>query len=274
MSSHRKESAAANGYLIAAIDMDGTLLRSDGTVSRRTRESLRRASESGIRLVVVSARPPRIIRDYCEMLDLQGLALCCNGAIVYDPRRHAVVDSVSLDAGRLARKLRREIPEVMLGWESGLAYGCDRGFLLEHHFQGGSERLDPAEAEVHKVLLHHPEVPQAELRQLAEKVIGLSAAVTISGHDVVEVMAPGVSKAAGVARLAAYFGTDLSSVVAFGDMPNDVPLLQQAGRGIAVENAHREVREVADEVTASNDEDGVALVLDQLAEGMLAGRGA
>jgi hydroxymethylpyrimidine pyrophosphatase-like HAD family hydrolase len=90
------------------------------------------------------------------------------------------------------------------------------------------------------------------------------AAVTVSGHDVVEIMAPGVSKAAGVARLADALGADLSAVVAFGDMPNDVPLLEQAGLGVAVENAHRQVRAAADEVTASNDEDGVALVLERL----------
>lgn len=246
--------------------MDGTLLRSDGSVSERTRASLTRASERGITLVVVSARPPRIIRDYCEMLGLQGLALCCNGAIVYDPRRHAVVESIALDAAALATELRAAIPDVTLGWECGLSYGCDGGFLLEHHFEGGSDTLDSVEAEVNKVLLHHPVLPQERLRRLTEEVLGLSAAVTISGHDVVEVMAPGVSKAAGMERLAESLGADLSAVVAFGDMPNDMPLLERAGLGIAVENAHREVRDIADEVTASNDEDGVAVILERLAQ--------
>ena len=253
-------------YKIAAIDMDGTLLRSDGTVSERTRESLQAINAAGMTVLVVSARPPRIIRDYCERLALEGLALCCNGAIVYDPRRDVVVDSIDLDARLLAEELRRRIPGVSLGWECGLRYGCDAGFLLEHHFEGGSSILDSRVPGVSKVLVHHPQLPQGELRQLTESVVGLAGMVTISGHDVVEVMAPGVTKATAVARLAESLGYDLSAVVAFGDMPNDMPLLEQAGLGIAVGNAHSEVRAIADEVTASNDKDGVAVVLERLAD--------
>jgi hydroxymethylpyrimidine pyrophosphatase-like HAD family hydrolase len=245
--------------------MDGTLLRSDGTVSERTRATLRAVGESGMAVVVVSARPPRVIRRFCEMLELDGLALCCNGAIVYDPRLDSVVDGVPFEAGSLVGELRRAIPGVVLGWEGGLACGCDEGFPLEEHFEGGSafESLGP---DVHKVLLNHPELALAELLELTRELTGTSAAVTVSGPDVVEVMAAGVSKAAGVERLAASMGTDLSAVVAFGDMPNDVPLLEAAGLGVAVRNAHAEVLEIADEVTASNDEDGVAVFL----EGLLA----
>jgi len=86
-----------------------------------------------------------------------------------------------------------------------------------------------------------------------------------SGGDAVEVTAAGVNKAAGLAEVAAEHGIDAADVIAFGDYPNDVPMLAWAGPGVAVANAHAEVLAIADEVTASNDEDGVAIVLEQLA---------
>jgi hydroxymethylpyrimidine pyrophosphatase-like HAD family hydrolase len=85
--------------------------------------------------------------------------------------------------------------------------------------------------------------------------------VTYSGERLVEISAAGVTKAFAVASL----GVPAGAAVAFGDMPNDVPMLEWAGLGVAVENAHPDAIAAADEVTASNDEDGVALVLERLA---------
>jgi hydroxymethylpyrimidine pyrophosphatase-like HAD family hydrolase len=80
----------------------------------------------------------------------------------------------------------------------------------------------------------------------------------------VEISATGVTKAAGLAWLCEREGFTAEDVVAFGDMPNDVPLLTWAGRSVAMGNAHPAVREVADEVTSTNDEDGVAAYLEKL----------
>ena len=77
--------------------------------------------------------------------------------------------------------------------------------------------------------------------------------------------AVGVNKAAGLADVADEHGIDAADVIAFGDFLNDVPMLAWAGRGVAVANAHPEVLAIADEVTASNDDDGVAIVLESLA---------
>lgn len=256
-----------NAYRIAAIDLDGTLLRRDGSVSAHTRQSIRRAAARGIAPVLVSARPPRIVRDHCEALEIEGLALCCNGAIAYDPLSDAVIDSVAIapDAVKvLMRDLRAAIPGIMFAWECGLAYGCEQGFLLEHHFTGGCAELGSVASEVNKVLAHHPRLHQAELRIRAEPVVGGLGTVTISGPDVVEITAPDADKAAGVARVARSLGVEPAAVVAFCDMPNDVALLEWAGLGVAVANAHHEVLAVAGETTASNDDDGVALVLDRL----------
>jgi hydroxymethylpyrimidine pyrophosphatase-like HAD family hydrolase len=91
--------------------------------------------------------------------------------------------------------------------------------------------------------------------------------VAISGEWVVEVSAAGVNKAAALKELAADLGVEPDEVVAFGDYPNDLPMLQWAGRSIAPANAHPEVLARVDEVTASNHDDGVALAIERLLAG-------
>jgi Cof subfamily protein (haloacid dehalogenase superfamily) len=261
------DGSGVHGYALAAIDLDGTLLRGDGSVSARTRRSIRAAARAGILPVIVTARPPRITRGYCDALELSGFAICCNGAMTYDPQLHAVVEGVVIEADvveALVVELRSAMPGLILGWERALECGCEEGFALEGQFGGRSAVRELPRGDVAKLVLHHPRLDQRELRTMAELVVGEAATVLISDGVVVEVTARGVDKATGVGRLAAHLGVEREAVVAFGDMPNDVPLLSWAGLGVAVANAHREVRAVADEVTASNDEDGVAVVLDRL----------
>jgi len=117
-----------------------------------------------------------------------------------------------------------------------------------------------------KLLARHPRMACDELLALAVEVLDGQVAVTSSSKEaLLEISAPGVTKASALAALAARAGIPAAEVVAFGDMPNDLPMLAWAGRAVAVANAHPEVLAVADEVTASNDEDGVALVLERLA---------
>jgi hydroxymethylpyrimidine pyrophosphatase-like HAD family hydrolase len=84
-----------------------------------------------------------------------------------------------------------------------------------------------------------------------------------SSSGLVEMSAAGITKATGLALLAAEYGVQPADVVAFGDMPNDVPMLTWAGRGVAVANAHAEARDAADELTLSNVDDGVAVYLER-----------
>ena len=101
-------------------------------------------------------------------------------------------------------------------------------------------------------------------RALAHDLEGL-AEITFSGIDgLLEISAAGISKAFTLENLAAEHGMGASEVVAFGDMPNDLPMLAWAGHAVAVANAHPDVRQIADEITASNDEDGVARVVERL----------
>ncbi|MEU9007099.1 HAD hydrolase family protein, partial [Streptomyces sp. NPDC048551] len=99
---------------------------------------------------------------------------------------------------------------------------------------------------------------------LRPEVAGDLVNVTMAGEHTVELQPPGVDKALGLARAADVLELAAASTIAFGDMPNDVPMFAWAGHGVAMANAHRELLDVADEVTLSNEADGVAVVLERL----------
>ena len=171
-------------------------------------------------------------------------------------------------AGRLVQALRERAPGVAFACEDErFEFAREAGYV--RLWEIGPEppvgdALEFAAAPLTKLVAQHPELSQAELLAIAHDVCGDAAVATISGERLVELSAAGVTKAFALANLCAELGIGPAEVVAFGDMPNDVPMLEWAGRGIAVANAHPDALAAADEVTASNDEDGVALVLESL----------
>jgi hypothetical protein len=115
-----------------------------------------------------------------------------------------------------------------------------------------------------KMLVRDPALSSDAMVAVLAPVVGSAGDLTFShSGGLVEISAPGVTKATGLAEVAAAVGVSASDVVAFGDMPNDLEMLRWAGHGVAMGNAHPALREVADEVTATNAEDGLALVLER-----------
>ena len=255
---------------LIASDLDGTLLRSDGTISARTRDAIRAAEDRGIAFAFVTARPPRYIEGLAEAAGVTGMAVCSNGAILYDIARRAVLHHERL-APELARELtaalREALPEIAFAVEHGDSLGYEPRFPV---FPEDAEpRVDHIHAfldgDLVKLLLHHPEHEAEVLGTLACYAVGERAQVIHSGGPrIIEIAAAGVSKATGLARLCYELKIDGSEVMAFGDMPNDLPMLHFAGHAVAVANAHPEVLAAADEVALSNDEDGVARRIETL----------
>jgi Cof subfamily protein (haloacid dehalogenase superfamily) len=256
---------------VVALDLDGTLLRSDGTISRATVEAIAGVTAGGIRAVIVTARPPRFVKRLAAEAGLTGLAICSNGAIVYDlDRDHSTVcGPLQVSAARAAARavagvLAHAAFAVETGWEA--VTGPDYG----HRASGEDSRVDVATEEelwswaetCVKLLTWSPaQVTDAMLEVVAE-ALPAGTAVTYSGASgMLEIHAAGVSKVATLSRLCLEWGVAAAEVAAFGDMPNDLPMLGWAGLAVAVANAHPSVKAIAHEVTASNDDDGVATVL-------------
>ncbi|MGA0602826.1 HAD family hydrolase [Caulobacter sp. KR2-114] len=256
-----------------ATDLDGTLLRSDGSVSGRTRAALKVAHEAGVAIAFVTARPPESVVTLSDQMELPGVAVCCNGAVIYDLALRRVREHRTFPARfghTLITELRERIP--------GLAFAVQNlgDFSQEHHFPpywdewyaGPVTRVPCAlalvEEPVTKIIAHHPSHDAERLAALVATHVDGRAHLSHSGLPIVELAPAGVTKASGLEALCTSLGICASHVVAFGDMPNDLEMLAFAGHSVGVANAHPEVLATVSEITSSNDEDGVAVVIERL----------
>ncbi|MGN6694402.1 MAG: Cof-type HAD-IIB family hydrolase [Aquihabitans sp.] len=262
-----------------ATDLDGTLLRSDGNVSPRTRAAVDAAEDAGLLFVIATGRPPRWIPPVIEQLGERGLVVCANGGSVFDPARHELVKRNDLDpvvVAEVVDDVQAAFPDALFGVEQGFRFAVDELVRKRPEDQARMESWQDPDLQIvpiRSVLdegvtkliirLTHPAPPGTA--DAVQAVIGDRARVTHSTNEsFLEVSRPDVTKAVTVERLLLESGIGPDEVVAFGDMPNDLALIEWAGLGVAVGNAHPALRAAADEVTATNDEDGVALVIERI----------
>jgi len=252
-------------------DLDGTLLTSAGRLSPRSRAALRAVRLAGWPLVLGTARPVRDTRAIAVAIDAMMVAVCGNGSITYDFGRHRIVDEQPIPAAGLAatlRALRAAHPGVRFGAERGLDLLLEHDFVLEAALSRTAQRVARLDQVVDergfgKVIAQLDGAAPDYWPSIAA-VLPESLTATVSTTAFCEIGRSGVTKAAAVRRIAVHAGVAAADVVAFGDMPNDLPVLAWAGTAVAVANAHPAVLHAADLVTASNDDDGVAQVLESL----------
>ena len=270
--------APVNTPQLVASDVDGTLLDAHEQVTPRTRAAIDALRGGGVPFVLVTGRPPRWIAPVVDQLGFAPLSVCANGAVLYDPATDEV-----LSAELLAVELLGQVAEVAERLLPGCGLAAERVGRSAHDsatppFVAASGYVhvwlnpDNTEVEDHlviaepavKLLVRHPEMTSgamaAALRPALEGLVDLTWS---SDNGLVELAAFGVTKASGLAVVARGLGVDAGRVVAFGDMPNDVPMLRWAGLGVAMGNAHPDALAVADEVAPPHTEDGVAQVLER-----------
>lgn len=257
---------------VVATDLDGTLLRSDGSLSDRTRQAIQRAEAAGVPTLFVTARPPRWLDELADAVGGHGVAICGNGAFVYDLVERRVTASHGHDPhvmDRVVADLRLAVPGVTFAVERADGMGREDAYTYGQEHSDGHSVGDLAAigtTPVGKLLARSPDIDPDEFLRLVESVVGSRVELGYSGAvGLAEMTAPGVTKASGLATWCEGHGIDAAEVWACGDMPNDLPMLRWAGRAHAVANAHADVLEVADVVLASNDDDGVAALLESLA---------
>jgi hydroxymethylpyrimidine pyrophosphatase-like HAD family hydrolase len=257
---------------VVATDLDGTLLRSDGTIAPRTRAALAGVRARGMTIVACTARPARWISDLAIVGGLHGPAVCANGAVVWDLDDLAVTDSFPIApavALEVVQRLRPLVPGGAWAVEGVDSFGREPGYFTRWPVPDNSI-VDHVETLLAtppvKLLLRVAPLGSEAVATAAREAVADLVELTWSepSAEVMEMSALGVSKGSSLAGLCDGWGIDAAEVVAFGDMPNDVPMLRWAGRGIAMGNALPEVARAAGEVTRSNDEHGVAVVLEEL----------
>lgn len=258
-------------YRLVATDLDGTLLRSDDSVSARTRDALAAVAAAGAAHIVVTGRSVPWTRDILDDLGYDGLAVCGQGAQIYDAGARRLLTSLTLDrqlASLALAKIEAETGPLRLAVSRD---GLDGEVLVGPGYRTGSLPYVPLKdvadlwaAPVNKIYVQHPTLSDDELAEAARQAVGGLVTVVVSGEGIVELLPLGLSKARGLSVAARRLGVKAADTIAFGDMPNDIPMFTWAARGVAMANAHPELKSVSDEITASNEDDGIALVLERL----------
>lgn len=273
---------------MVASDLDGTVVRHDYSISARTLVALRACAEAGVDVVFVTGRPPRWMPVIAERTGHVGLAICANGAIVYDLGENRVVETRAIDRAtvlRIVGLLREHFPGCGFALEGPVGFLRERAFTpsrddLVHRPRVGSiEELLDDDPVVAKLLCRLPSGAGARADAMLAVARGLLEGLGEPVHSdpngaMLEIGPVGVSKASSLALLATERGIVADEVVAFGDMPNDIPMLRWAGRGYAMADGHPDTLAAADAVAPPCEEDGVAQVLESLlADGVAAAGG-
>ncbi len=257
---------------LVATDLDGTLLDPSGAVSRRTREVLDALDARRIPVVFVTGRPVRWMTGLWEAVGGHGLAICSNGGVVYDVEARRVREYTALPretALAVAERIRSAVPDVTFGIEFTNGWATEPGFPRSSEDGDDGRRLGPLEEiyrdDVVKLLAIHRSMDPEHFWRTCHFAGGESVTTTwSSSFALAEISAPGVTKATTLATLAAELGVERGDVVAFGDMPNDLPMLAWAGSAYAMENAHESVLKATSRRAPGNDRDGVAATLTEL----------
>ncbi|MDO8147080.1 MULTISPECIES: HAD family hydrolase [unclassified Isoptericola] len=281
---------------LVATDLDGTLLRPDGTVSERTRAALRAVEDAGVEVLFVTARPPRWLDGLADCVGGHGRVVCLGGAAVWDLATGTAEEVHGFEDDTLRTivgDLRDAVQDVALALERHDGPTFDPWFPRGEPGLPDAVRavpvertLDPAAvrtgrpAPVGKLLAVRPgpgrstrpgdvqrgdvgDADQEEFFATVRSVVGQRAHLAFSGAaGLAELLAPEVTKDGALARWCARLGIDAEDVWAFGDMPNDLAMLRWAGRGHAVADAHPDLLAGADVVVGSAEDDGVAATLE------------
>lgn len=260
-----------SGIRMIASDIDGTMLRTDGTLSDTTRQSLHRAREAGLHIVPATGRPFVVAGDVIDALGIDEYWVFANGAVTRHLGREQTIRAQRIDretAVAVVERLRAKLPNVGFAIE----------FDLDVAYESGFERLVPVlprgdvvtdvvsmiNRDAQKVLVFDPTLTLDELYTQAVDVLGDDGVVSYSGLGFVEVAASQVTKALALEGLAADLGFTKDEVAAFGDNHNDIPMLEWAGHSFAMANATDDAKEAAQHVIGHTDDDALATVVDQI----------
>jgi Cof subfamily protein (haloacid dehalogenase superfamily) len=267
---------------LVATDLDGTLLTPEETISTRTRTALERVQALGITVVLVTARPIHRARLIAKEAGVSGLAIVSNGAITVDLDQDpindpsAILEHITIKPEALLEfvlALRVRVPDVTFKLVSGLeSYPETQYHQLACRDGNGTPQDEPTAI---MDALEFAPIPATKLiarseQHKPEALLEIARGLNITGLELthshapfIEVAAAGITKARSLEKLCQSRGIPREAVVAFGDAPNDRLMLEWAGHGVAMQNAHASLLKIANEVTLSNLEDGVAVWLEK-----------
>jgi len=259
-----------------ATDIDGTMLRSDGSLSPRVRQALHDASEAGIHVVPATGRPEMVATDVIADLGLGGHWVFANGAMTRNLSTDELIRGFWMSpvvAQGLVVEMRVAFPgaRFAIELENGMAYepGFEQIVPVRPAIDPVADILDGMVApdgstpRVQKVLVFDPDRTVDELYRAVAETIGDHGVPSYSGLRFIEVAASLVTKSLALDALCADLGIDADDVAAFGDNHNDVTMLGWAGQGYAMANATDDAKDAANQIINNNNVDGLAIKIEQ-----------
>lgn len=273
--SEKEPSKTVNdNYKMLVLDLDDTLLRDDYSISSRNKELLIKAQKQGVKVVLASGRPTSAMVRYAEELKLDhydSYMISFNGATVTSMKTNEVLFETSL-----TKKEIHSLYDFSIENNVHIITYSDKGVVSETHSNYIDVELKLTGIPHHKVdcfkseintsavkciLLEHPDyLKDVEIKLKAERT---DLSVSRSKPFFLEVMPHGIDKAASIDLLAKKLGIKQNEVIAVGNAGNDLTMVQYAGLGIWVDNVTPDLRHHADYVVASNENDGVAEVVER-----------
>lgn len=261
--------------MLIATDLDGTLVQKDHSEpSSFTAAVLARADRAGIPIVFVTARPLRWMDGFWPHVGEHGLAVVSNGAVVYDVHQRSAITVRGIEpvAGlAVVAAIVESVPGSTFAIECLDGIRRDPHFIEPYPVPDGSPvgpLPDLWDVPALKLLVRHRTMAGDRFRDAVIAAVGDAATATWSVNGLVEISAAGITKASALVGLCERLHVEANDVVAFGDMPNDIPMLTWAGRSYAMADAHPTVLSVADHVAPPCAEDGVAQVVASLLRSM------
>lgn len=262
-------------FKLLAIDLDGTLLKNDKTISKVTYEAIQRARKKGVKVVLATGRPIKGISRYIEKLDLldeDDCSVAFNGAAVQFNKTGKLIyeQNMEIEDIKYLYKLSKELGVNIhaLTPNECITPKISEYSLLEAEINKiplkvvDFDNLDPDTNIVKIMMIDKEEILSKTVEQLPEEVYE-KYSVLRSEPYFLEFLNKEVNKGQGVKKLAEGFGIKKEEVICIGDAGNDIHMIQYAGLGVAMENAMVEVKRIADYITLTNEEDGVAHIIEK-----------
>ncbi|MFC0557724.1 Cof-type HAD-IIB family hydrolase [Halalkalibacter alkalisediminis] len=264
----------AEQHLIA-LDLDGTLLTDEKTISPRTKATINKAREQGHIVAISTGRPYRASIQYYQELQLDTAIVNFNGAFVH----HPYDKSFGTYHSPLDLKTAKTVIETCEAFNvSNIMVEVIDDFYLRHFDQVFLETFLAGQNPVeHGNLLHilqedptcvliHPQ--DHHVKQLRELLVDAHAEVIdqrVWGDpwNIIEIVKAGMNKAVGLKKVADFYNIPKERIIAFGDEDNDFEMIEYAGQGVAMANGIKELKTLANAVTLSNEEDGIAVYLEE-----------
>lgn len=261
---------------LIALDLDGTLLKDDKTISKTTKNVIQKAREAGHEVMIATGRPFRSSELYYKELDLTTPIVNFNGAFVHHPKDQ----SWGLHHTPLDMQVAKEIVEAShdFSFHNIIAEVLDDVYLHYHDeklmniFNLGKLQVTTGDlreflsASPTSMLIHTDE---AHIKQISRHLSDVHAEVIhqrswAEPFHIIEIIKAGLSKAIGLQQACDYLQIPKERVIAFGDEDNDLEMLEFAGYGVAMGNGIDQVKNIAKDVTLTNEEDGIAVYLNDL----------